>query len=568
MAESGSSVSKYDMKWQVALAVGLPVAVGVGYWYFSRKGKKENMGALKGNSKNNVCGISIDGEKSAKNAREASVKKTPLELATELKEEGNKKFKNSKYEEAISSYNKAIELCPETETISLATFYQNKAAAYEQLQKYEDVKEACTKALSYNSKYTKALLRRAKACEHTKDLPQALEDVIAACILENFQSQSTLQSADHILKELGRQHAKEAMAKRVPIIPSNCFIKTYFMSFANDPLNTFLNKSDGDSSKGFLKAVDCFKKENYECIVAACTEEINFTEAEALYKNEALVLRGTFYHLMGENSAAMTDLDNVINNGEASPRLRANALIKRASIHMQLEDLQSCLNDFSGAVVVDEHNSDIYHHRSQINLILENIQQAVDDIKLSVSLNPKNPLTLVQQYFTEYRMAVVSKDNSAVFTMMKKLEQVLNDYPDCTECYALYAQVLMDQHEYQKADNIFQKAIRVDPKNAVLLVRRALLVLQSSADVEKGLKYIHQALELDNKCEFAYETLGTIEVQRGNLSKAIEMFDKAIALTKTELEMSHLFSLKDAAMAQKAVAEKMNMRLPRDVFNA
>lgn len=116
-------------------------------------------------------------------------------------------------------------------------------------QKYEDVKEACTKALSYNSKYTKALLRRAKACEHTKDLPQALEDVIAACILENFQSQSTLQSADHILKELGRQHAKEAMAKRVPIIPSNCFIKTYFMSFANDPLNTFLNKSDGDSSK-------------------------------------------------------------------------------------------------------------------------------------------------------------------------------------------------------------------------------------------------------------------------------------------------------------------------------
>lgn len=72
----------------------------------------------------------------------------------------------------------------------------------------------------------------------------------------------------------------------------------------------------------------------------------------------------------------------------------------------------------------------------------------------------------------------------------------------------------MDQHEYQKADDIFQKAIRVDPKNAVLLVRRALLVLQSSADVEKGLKYIHQALELDNKCEFAYETLGTIEVQR------------------------------------------------------
>lgn len=58
---------------------------------------------------------------------------TPLELATALKEEGNKHFKNSQFEEAISSYEKAIEICPEKETISLATFYQNKAAAYEQL---------------------------------------------------------------------------------------------------------------------------------------------------------------------------------------------------------------------------------------------------------------------------------------------------------------------------------------------------------------------------------------------------------------------------------------------------
>lgn len=58
---------------------------------------------------------------------------TALELATDLKEEGNKLFKSSKYEEAVASYEKAIATCPEKETISLATFYQNKAAAYEQL---------------------------------------------------------------------------------------------------------------------------------------------------------------------------------------------------------------------------------------------------------------------------------------------------------------------------------------------------------------------------------------------------------------------------------------------------
>lgn len=49
----------------------------------------------------------------------------------------------------------------------------------------------------------KALQRRAKACELTKDLQQSLEDVTAACILEGFQNQATLLTADRVLKELG-----------------------------------------------------------------------------------------------------------------------------------------------------------------------------------------------------------------------------------------------------------------------------------------------------------------------------------------------------------------------------
>lgn len=73
---------------------------------------------------------------------------------------------------------------------------------------------------------------------------------------------------------------------------------------------------------------------------------------------------------------------------------------------------------------------------------------------------------------------------------------------------------------------------------------------------------IQEAINLDDKCEFAYETLGTIEVQRGNLKRAIELFDKAIPLSKTEVEVSHLFSLKDAALAQLKVALKLGVTLP------
>ena len=37
------------------------------------------------------------------------------------------------------------------------------------------------------------------------------------------------------------------------------------------------------------------------------------------------------------------------------------------------------------------------------------------------------------------------------------------------------------------------------------------------------------------------ETLGTIEVHRGNLSKAVNSYEKAFRLANTELEIRHLF---------------------------
>lgn len=56
-----------------------------------------------------------------------------MEKAQRLKTEGNKQFKIGKYDEAINQYNNAIEICPKENTEALATFYQNRAAAYEQL---------------------------------------------------------------------------------------------------------------------------------------------------------------------------------------------------------------------------------------------------------------------------------------------------------------------------------------------------------------------------------------------------------------------------------------------------
>lgn len=57
---------------------------------------------------------------------------TPLEKAQSCKNKGNKYFKGGKYGEAIKCYDEAIGMCPEENKVDLSTFYQNRAAAYEQ----------------------------------------------------------------------------------------------------------------------------------------------------------------------------------------------------------------------------------------------------------------------------------------------------------------------------------------------------------------------------------------------------------------------------------------------------
>lgn len=46
------------------------------------------------------------------------------------------------------------------------------------------------------------------------------------------------------------------------------------------------------------------------------------------------------------------------------------------------------------------------------------------------------------------------------------------------------------------------------------------------------------------------------------MEKAVELFQKAISLSRTESEMAHLFSLSDAAKAQLNVAKKLGINLP------
>ncbi len=123
-------------------------------------------------------------------------------------------------------------------------------------------------ALKNNNKYVKAMERRARVLrkqaarasknnpspaeedELIKKLMTALEDVTAVCILEGFQKQEHMLLVDSILKELGKAEAKAMAARRTSVMASEIFIRQYYQSFSEDPLDgiTELNGDAGDTN--------------------------------------------------------------------------------------------------------------------------------------------------------------------------------------------------------------------------------------------------------------------------------------------------------------------------------
>lgn len=142
---------------------------------------------------------------------------------------------------------------------------------------------------------------------------------------------------------------------------------------------------------------------------------------------------------------------------------------------------------------------------------------------------------------------------------MNEFKNAIEKFPNCVECYSLMAQVLCDQQQFEQADQFYEKATKMAPENASFYVHRGVMMLQWKGDIEKSVSLMQKALEVDDKCELAYETLGTVEVQRANLEKAMSLFESAIKLARSQREMCHLYALRNAALAQINVTRKLGI---------
>ena len=102
-------------------------------------------------------------------------------------------------------------------------------------------------------------------------------------------------------------------------------------------------------------------------------------------------------------------------------------------------------------------------------MLTEQTAKAISDFERSLEINPDFPIAYVQKLYTDYRAALEKNNQEGIKNVINSFEQAVEKFPDCVETYALFAQVLCDQQNFEKADSYYERAMEVDPTNANLL---------------------------------------------------------------------------------------------------
>ena len=485
--------------WQLALLIGVPTGVlaYLLYRYSLSKttskqltvDKKGEENANKTSKTNNVSNAKVTATESSSSSSTAQ-SKTPFDKAVEIKNQGNKFFQQGKFEEAAKCYSEAIDLCPASDKQELPKFYQNRAAAYENLKQYEKVIDDCTAALKVDPTYTKALMRRAKAYENIDKLLESFEDLTNLCILDKFSTQA-MTMADKMVKKIGEKMAAEKFKTRNGLPISQHFVSNFYIGLNNDII--FNNKKFADEVKSrnaldMLNALNDFESGNYVSCIENCTKEIN---ESGEFAKQARNLRGSLYMLKCQYKEARNDFDAVLNDPAADNRLKSNTLIKLTALNLQNGQETEAFNNYDKAVELDPLNEDIYCNRAQVYAMKGRFEECFNDFNRCLDLNSNHKIARLQKAFFEfrqfyaqlsmYKQATEPENSQAAILNSRelkeettKLEKLLMEYSDVPEAYNLYAQILSEQENFEKAESYYKMALEKDPKNAALIVQRAL----------------------------------------------------------------------------------------------
>ncbi|KAJ2119524.1 TOM (translocase of outer membrane) complex component [Coemansia sp. RSA 720] len=555
-----------ERSWKFYAAASIPPALvaGLALWYYSsrsseptkkddkkkrpRKGKKAKKSKSADDSTEEKSAAAstasldanLEAPESMTDAQiDALNQEAQAELAQSLKSRGNKFFQAKRYEKAIELYTQALRFAKDP------VFYSNRAACYAASSDHEKVIQDCTSALELESRYVKALIRRAQAFESTEKFRDSLYDFTTACILEDFGNNLAATSAERVLKKLAEAEAHERVEKRSPRLPSKSFISGYLNSFRNSGEEAVATDGDdlSEADALFNEALSFTALQEYSQAIDSVEKAVaavEKTDGSGVQRvADIYSLRGMFNFLKSNLDQALEDLNKALDVEPSHVR----SYLRKANLFTEKKDLEEVSSLLDQAHKADAENAETFFQQGQVHFLKQEFEAASNDYKRAAELDPDFVYPRIQLGVVQFKVGKIEE-------AMATFDEAMKKFPTRSDLYNYYGEVLAEQGGYDSAIGAFEKAIELDSTNPLPYVNQAISLFQTSGQPDRALTLIREALKVDPECELAVAALSQIYLQMGMFEESLAMLRRAVDLAKSEEEMISAITFRETTAAQ------------------
>eukprot|EP00731_Ephydatia_muelleri_P011853 Em0006g747a len=310
---------------------------------------------------------------------------------------------------------------------------------------------------------------------------------------------------------------------------------------------------EGYAEQPFVRAVQLLRKNKFDDIIKLLTEAID--GGDPVFVPHALLLRAAMYSLWRQDQLAVVDYDAIISSPGLEPQMYSNALVNKANVLAGLQEVNQSQDCFTQALKVDPGCTDVYIHRARIvmeseNQALDLVNGAVRDLETAAKLAPDHSYCHYRLAAAYHRLMGITQSMQLMETVKSKFEKAYRQFPSNAEGLVLYSMFLQDFQELDKAEEVLVEAVKLEPGSPLPHFALGLITLLFHQDVQRAQDCMETAIKADRSCVQAYETLASLELQRGNSIRAMELYDRAIKFSRTKAEMAQACIAKELISAQ------------------
>lgn len=304
----------------------------------------------------------------------------------------------------------------------------------------------------------------------------------------------------------------------------------------------------------------------------------SYNEAAGLYPEYLGALEGIVMVHLARNDfdAAEKALDRVITLDPNS----VQGILRNAQVLMSRYDYDKVIELAKKAQALDESNIMNYIYLAQALQSQKKYEEAMEEIVKAVNLNPltsfpRNILTSIlvdmgefDQAFDQARLSLKYEPEnignhftlSSVYTAqidrlflhgrkrrlnfvraLKETDFVKKVNPDLPNLDVIYADLLMNDYQYEKAEALYRKNIEKYPEENTAYNNLAWHFAERNINLEEAEKLSKKSIELSQNNPYYFDTLGWIHYKLGLYEKAAEELIETINYDKySEFAYRHL----------------------------